>query len=220
MPLMDEKTRNAVREVLADLSGPVKLLMFTQTFECNYCQETRRLVAEVAELSEQVTVEVYNFVTDEEVAKAHNIDKIPAISVLGAEDKDYSIRFYGIPAGYEFTSLLEAIKMVGSGENVLKPDTIAFLEGLSEPLHLQVFVTPTCPYCPTAVVLSHYMALASDKVSADMVEATEFPHLSMRYNVMGVPRTVINGDGSLFIEGAAPEPVFVARIRQALERTS
>ena len=94
MPLMDDKTRNAVREALADLSGPAKLLMFTQTFECNYCQETRRLVEEVADLSEQVTVEVHNFVTDGEVAKAHNIDKIPAIAVLAADDKDHGIRFY------------------------------------------------------------------------------------------------------------------------------
>ncbi len=217
MPLMDDKTRNDVREMLKELTGPVKLVMFTQTFECDYCKETRELVEEVAELSDQITVEVFNFVTDKAVADTYQIDKIPAIAVLGADDKDYGIRFYGIPAGYEFTSLLEALKMVSTGANILKPATLEFLQGLSEPLHLQVFVTPTCPYCPGAVVLAHYMALASDKVTADMVEATEFPHLSMRYNVMGVPRTVINDSRDRFIEGAVPEPVFVARIRQALE---
>lgn len=217
MPLMDEKTQNDVREILTDLTGPVKLMMFTQTFECDYCSETHQLAEEVAALSDKIAVEVYNFVTDKEVADAHGVDKIPAIVVLGENDKDYGIRFYGIPSGYEFTSLLEAIKMVSSGETPLKPDTIAFLESLEQPLHLQVYVTPTCPYCPSAVVLAHYMALASDNVTADMVEATEFPHLAMRYSVMGVPRTVINSDADLFIEGAAPEPMFVARIRQALE---
>ena len=216
MPIMDKKTQDDVREILAGLTGPVKLVMFTQTFECDYCADTRQLVEEVAALSDKITVDVFNFVTDKEVADRYKVDKIPAVVVLGVNDADYGIRFYGIPAGYEFTSLLEAIQMVSSGKTRLKPETVAFLNSLTEPLHLQVFVTPTCPYCPSAVVLSHAMALASDKVTADMVEATEFPHLSMRYQVMGVPRTVINDDPRLFIEGAAPEPILVDRIRKAL----
>src|SRR5690606_36762162 len=83
-------------------------------------------------------------------------------------------------------------------------------------VHLQVFVTPTCPYCPRAVVLAHAMAIASDRVRADMVEATEFPHLSMKYNVMGVPRTVINDRE--FVEGAVPEYMLVDAIRAALRQ--
>jgi len=142
-----------------------------------------------------------------------NIDKIPAIAVLGPDDTDYNIRFYGIPSGYEFMSLLEAIKLVSAGQAELEPETLAFLEALEEPLHLQVFVTPTCPYCPRAVVLAHQLAFASDKVRSDMVEANEFPQLSMRYNVMGVPRTVINED--VFMEGAAPEQMLLEKLREA-----
>ena len=128
----------------------------------------------------------------------------------GAEDVDYGIRFYGIPSGYEFVSLLEAIKLVGGAAPSLSPATLQALETLTEPLHLQVFVTPTCPYCPRAVVLAHQMAFASSLVQADMVEATEFPQLSMKYNVMGVPRTVVNEE--IHIEGAVPEPMLVARL--------
>jgi predicted DsbA family dithiol-disulfide isomerase len=63
-------------------------------------------------------------------------------------------------------------------------------------------------------VLGFRLAVASDKVRANMVEATEFPHLAQRYRVMGVPRSVINED--FHIEGAAPEPMVLDKIREAL----
>ena len=61
--------------------------------------------------------------------------------MIGA--KDYGVRFFGIPSGYEFMSLLDSIKTVSAGEVELMPETMAFLEGLKQPLHIQVYVTPT-----------------------------------------------------------------------------
>lgn len=214
MPLMDDKTREQVREMLDDLTGPVTLLMFTQEFECQMCRDTRQIAEEVADLSDKITVVVKDFVADEALAQDLNIDKIPAIAVLGADEADYGIRFFGIPSGYEFMSLLESIQLVSKGEAQLQADTLSYLAALEGDLHLQVFVTPTCPYCPQAVVLAHRLAFASDKVRADMIEANEFLHLSMRYSVMGVPRTVINED--TFIEGAAPEQMLLGKLREAL----
>ena len=211
MPLLNEEVREQVKQQLANLATPVRLVMFTQEFECQYCAETRQLVEEVANLSDQLEAEVYDFVADEEVAKEYNVDKIPAVAVIG--EQDYGIRFYGIPSGYEFTSLLEAIQAAARGEPDLSEETQAYLSELTEPVHMQVFVTPTCPYCPQAVVLAHQMALASPMVRADMVEAQEFPHLSTKYQVMGVPRTVINE--STHIEGAAPEPMVLEKLQEA-----
>jgi glutaredoxin-like protein len=213
MSLLNDEVREQVRETLADLVGPVRMVMFTQDFECNFCAETRQLVEEVAELSDQLTVEIYDFVADEEKAEELNVDKIPAIAVIGAED--YGVRFYGIPSGYEFTSLLHAIQSVAAGKTELSETAMEMLAGLDEPVHMQVFVTPTCPYCPQSVVLAHQMAIASPMVRADMVEAQEFPHLSQKYQVMGVPRTVINETAHL--EGAAPEPMVLDKLREALE---
>jgi alkyl hydroperoxide reductase subunit AhpF len=90
----------------------------------------------------------------------------------------------------------------------------SYLAALDKPLHLQVFVTPTCPYCPPAVYLAHQLAFESDLVRADMVEAIEFPHLSYKYQVQGVPRTVINE--STYLEGAAPEGMLLAKIKTAI----
>jgi glutaredoxin-like protein len=216
MRLMDQDTQQQVRELLSALKSPVTLQLFTQEFECGYCRETRQIAEEIAELSDLITLRVNDFVTDKELAQLLAVDKIPATLVLGEGDQDYGIRFYGIPSGYEFTSLLEAILLVGTGSFELSQSTLSFLDGLEEPLHMQVFVTPTCPYCPQAVMLAHMLAFASGKIKADMVEVAEFPHLGQRYQVMGVPRTVINEN--TYIEGAVPEQMLLEKLKAAVRQ--
>ena len=216
MSLLNDSVRQQVRDEFAKMSSPVKLVMFTQEFECQYCKETHELVEEVAALSDKISVEVYDQVTDKEIAEQYNIDKIPAVAIVadGEDAKDYGIRLYGIPSGYEFSTLIADILMVSSRDSGLSESTKQYLGELESPLHLQVFVTPTCPYCPPAVRLAHMMAMESDMVVGDMVEATEFPHLSQKYQVMGVPRTVINE--STFMEGSAPEAMLVSKVKEAL----
>ena len=219
MPLMDEKIRKQVRTALAGMTRPVKIVMFTQgeggALECDYCSETRELVEELAGLSDKLSVEVRDFQGDEALAVKYGVDKIPALVILadGAEPKDYGIRLYGVPAGYEFSTLIEDLRMLGAGDPALSEDTLKALRGLTEPVHIQVFVTPTCPYCPRAVILAHKLAMASDLVTADMVEATEFPHLANKYHVQGVPRTVINE--TIHVEGAVPEAALMSELMTA-----
>jgi glutaredoxin-like protein len=217
MPLISEKDADFLRaEFEANLVNPVKLVMFTQSIECQFCAETRQLVEEIAGLSDDVTAEIFNFVTDKAVAELYNIDKIPAIAVVrveDGEDRDYGIRFYGIPSGYEFTSVVEDIFDVSKGESGLQPKSKEAVAGLTEPVHFQVFVTPTCPYCPQAVRLAHRFAIESDLITADMVEAVEFPHLANKYSVYGVPRTVIGE--TVHQEGAVPEPLLLAKLLEA-----
>ena len=120
MAFFDDKVAQQVKAALADLASPVTLKVFTQEFECDYCKETRTLAEEVAAQSPKVTVEVYDFVKDKALADSLGIDKIPAMAVVGA--KDYGIRLFGVPAGYEFTTLIEAIKLAGSGESGLSAE--------------------------------------------------------------------------------------------------
>ncbi len=216
MPLLKDKDRDYLTEQFKTLPAPVKLIVFTQEFECHYCAETRQIAEELAALSDDLTLEVYDFLADKEIAEQYQVDKIPATIVMraGQQPKDYGIRYYGIPSGYEFSSLIEDIKLVASGESGLSAQTREWAAELEEPVHLQVFVTPTCPYCPQAVILAHQLAMESDHIRADMVEATEFPDLSMKYQVMGVPRTVINE--TIHLEGAAPESMLLARLQGEL----
>lgn len=142
MPMIQPKDREYLqKEFAAKLVHPVKLVMVTQEFECDFCKETRQIVEELAELSDKITAEVYDFVADKEKIAAYNIARIPAIAVIG--EKDYGIRFYGIPSGYEFSSLVESIMMVSRRESGLKDATKKALAELKQDLHIQVFVTPT-----------------------------------------------------------------------------
>lgn len=141
MPLLNDSVRTQVEKRFKELKNPVRIINFTQEIECQYCAETRRLMEEVSGLSGKLSFEVYNFVTDKEKAKEFHVDKIPATVIMG--EKDYGIRFYGIPSGYEFVTVIESIAMVSKRESGLSADTKKKLAALKKPLHLQVFVTPT-----------------------------------------------------------------------------
>lgn len=213
MKYLNKKIRAELEKALGTVKKDVNVHFFSQEMECRFCRENNELLQEMAEVSPRIRLVVHDFVQEAELAKSFGIDKIPATVIM--DETDRGIRFFGIPSGYEFTSLVEAVRLVGSGENPLSADTRAFLEGLTVPLHLQVFVTPTCPYCPGAVVMAHRLAYAAPgKVRADMIESMEFPFLAQKYQVMGVPRTVINEVG--FLEGAAPEHILLAKLKESL----
>jgi len=142
MPLLQDKDKESVEtRFQEELVNSVRLVNFTQAFECQFCAETRQLVEEVAALSDKIELEVYNFAIDKEKVEEYGVDKIPAIVIMG--EKDYGVRYYGIPSGYEFSSLIEDIIDVSRGEVELLPATREALAGITEPLHFQVFVTPT-----------------------------------------------------------------------------
>lgn len=212
MTFITDSLKKEIEPMLAKLIRNVKLVYFTQKTECRFCTETRELLTELSDLSPMIELEILDYQADRLRAEELGIDKIPATVVMADENR--GIRFFGIPSGYEFASLLDAINMVSSSKTDLSQETQTFLDNLQTDIHLQVFVTPTCPYCPGAVTLAHRMAHYSPRVKADMLEATEFPHLARKYNVMGVPRTVINE--SVFLEGAAPEAMLVEKIRSIL----
>jgi glutaredoxin-like protein len=211
--MLDKNTAQKARELLGELKGKVRLLVFTQETECMFCAQNKELAEDMAGLSDRITVEVFDFLKDGEAVKRYGIDKIPALAVTG-ENGDHGIRFYGIPSGYEFISLVEAVKLVSNGEHGLSEDTVRRVSGLKTPVHIEVYVTPTCPYCPRAVVLAHKLALLSEHIRADMVEAIEFPHLAVKHAVMGVPKSVINE--THYVEGAVPEKSFVDKLLNAV----
>ncbi|MEA3559714.1 MAG: thioredoxin family protein [Candidatus Thermoplasmatota archaeon] len=217
MELMDEETRKQVKVALEAMTEPVHLIVFTSEIGCQSCNETVSIVKEVSNLGDKLTFETRDMVKESELAERYGIDKAPALLVMkGTEDdhKYLGIRFFGIPAGYEFTSLLDAVLTVSSGEDGISEEGREFLNGLEKDVHVQVFVTPSCPYCPRAVILGHHIALVSDRVISDMVEASEFPEMAQKYNVMGVPRTVINEEHHQ--EGAAPEKMIIQLIKNAV----
>ncbi len=145
MALLKDKDREFLTQEFGKLTDPVKLIYFTQEHECAYCEMTGQIVNEVAGLSDKISTTVYDFVANKDMADQYRVDKIPAIVVERGGDnaRDYGIRFYGIPSGYEFTSLIESIKDASAGTTTLAAETKAALAKITQPVHIQVFSTPT-----------------------------------------------------------------------------
>jgi len=178
----------------------VKLVFFTQKNACQTCQAQLELLRELSSLSDKIELETYDLVEDGEQIRRFGIERIPATAVIGK--KDYGIRFYGVTAGYEFQSLLQAILMVSAGSSGLDPKLEALVKAIKEPVHLKVFVTLTCPYCPQMVHVAHQFALVNENIRADVVDVSEFPELAQKYEVSGVPKTIVNE--IYHFEGALP----------------
>jgi glutaredoxin-like protein len=220
--ILNEEVIGQVTELFAGIQEPVQILFFGKKDDCEFCESTRQLIEEVSAISDQIKFDVYDIVEDDGIAKQYKVDKAPGLVIAGLDGEqilDYGIRYAGIPSGHEFSSLIHDIILVSSRDSGLSQQTRDILKELKQPVLLQVFVTPTCPYCPRAVVLAHQMALESPMIEAEMVEATEFWELSERYNVSGVPQTTIN-HGAANVVGAVPEEHLLKEIERALPVSS
>ncbi len=197
-----------IRDILADVSSSVRLLFFEQSIGCDTCRPTRQLLEQLADMNPYIALEPLNLILEKDRADQYGIDRVPAI-VVSSPSRD-RIRFYGAPFGYELMSLLEAIRMTAAGESGLSEASRTALATIQNPMRLQVFFTPTCTYCPQMVNLANRFAIESPLVTATAIDATEYPELVRRYNVNGVPKTVIND--AVEIVGAVSEAELVTAI--------
>jgi alkyl hydroperoxide reductase subunit AhpF len=142
MSILTPRDEAAVRKEFERIAGPVKLVVFSQELAAaDLCRQNEALVREVADLSDQITVEVLNLAIDRERAEAYGVDQVPAIVVEGS--RDWGIRFYGVPLGYEFSNLVDSIIVASTGEPALAEDTLASLRALASDVEIKVFSTPT-----------------------------------------------------------------------------
>ena len=189
----------------------VRIIFFEQSIGCETCAPTRRVLEEVVRENPDIGLDVLNLVLDKEKAAEYSVDRVPAI-IISAPGRD-RIRYYGAPLGNELPTLLHAISMATTGQSGLSEQSRAALKALTTPVNLQVFFTPTCVYCPRMIALANQAAIENPLVSTVAIDATEFPDLVQRYNVNGVPKTIVND--TLEIMGAAPEDELVAAILRA-----
>lgn len=212
MPVtIDVSVKEAVKTRFSNMDKPVTIKVFSTKDHCLMCNEMITMMESVAKLSDKIKLETCDCSPDAKTAKEYGIKRHPALAIEG--EKDYGIRFFGIPAGKEFTSLIETIMIVSSRDSGLSEESLKQLKKLGKKVNIKVFVTLECPYCPAMVLLAQKIAFASDKVTSEMIEATQFTELAGKYNVFGVPNTIINEHTR--VEGLIPEKVLVEKILKA-----
>ncbi|MFA4958061.1 MAG: thioredoxin family protein [Candidatus Methanoperedens sp.] len=210
---LQDSDKEIIRKKFVGLAKDVELIVFTQELECNFCKQTRELALELGTLSSKLKVKIYDFVKDSDEAAGYKIKKIPAIAIVG--ESDFGIRYYGLPAGYELGTMVDTIIDVSKGTTTLPEAIKKKLAEVKKDVHLQVFVSPTCPYCPKAARIAQQFAIENENIRSDVIEMMEFPHLVQRYSVMSVPHIVINEDTSFM--GAEPAEIFIDHIIMALK---
>ena len=210
--LSEEDVVYLKKEFSEKLKENVKIIFFKSEDACMYCKETKDIITELLSLSDKISLIEYDFDKDKEAVKKYVVKRTPAIIIAG-EDKDYGIRFYGIPAGHEFTTIITAIKNVSNKTGNLTENTLSKLKEITKPFNIQVFITPTWPHCPPAAVLAYSFAMANDNITAEVIETQEFTNLSEKYKVYGVPKTIMNDNGE--VVGAVPESIFLNKAMES-----
>jgi glutaredoxin-like protein len=218
MPLLTDQLRSELRDTFADrLDRPLELRLVVSAQPtdaalegCLSCEAARKLMEDVvAAAPERLSLTMVDLDADPDDPRAEGVSDTPTL-LISEPGQPARIRYQGLPSGYEFATVVDAISRASAADAGIKPANAALVENLDAPIEIMVFVTPSCPYCPAAATLAQRLALATTNVTALTVEATEFPELSRRHNVSGVPRIVINRDGSFV--GALPEDSYVNEV--------
>ncbi len=213
MAVLSDADRRAVRKMFENASRDVRLVRVTSGAGGEDEDAFAAAIREVADEVSQVQIEVEDRRFDE---REGLVERAPGLVLQDGTGRDLGIRFYGTPGGYEFGALVTAMADAASDGSALSQATRDQLASLQDPVQIMVFSTPTCPYCPRAVRLAGLMALASEHVQAQALDAMAFPQLANLYQVQGVPRTIFNR--KVHVEGAVPEPVFLERLLAAVHR--
>ncbi len=216
--ISDEYKTKLTDEFNQILKDDVTIMIFRDTDkECAYCNDTVKLISELNEIDERIKPEIHT--TEEEMAKNFGIKKGPVLILKSKHFDNGNIRYYGIPSGYEFKSIVDDIKALSTGKIELRESTIEKLKAVDKPVNIRVFITPTCPYCPAAVGMAHKFAMVNKNITGDMIEAYEFNEEAEEAAVSSVPHTMITNIDQPII-GAQPEEIFLDQVLISAENSA
>jgi len=206
-PLIDERSQEALKEKFRrELQNEVSLSVFIGPDNKEYCDFTVQLCEELNGLDSKIKPKVYQ----NSDGNATSLGIIRTPTVLIGWDQGYKVKYTGAPAGQEAGGFIEAISLISRRDSGLQEDSRVKLQNIDRPVSIRVYVTPTCPHCPRAVLLAHQIAIESKgRVESECVEASENMDLAIQFNVSSVPQQVINGDMSSISIGVQPEAKFV-----------
>ncbi len=195
MAMIDDSSREQIKKIFEPLKSKVKVLVVTQKDNCDSCEDTKNFTKEMTDISDKLVFEMIDI--SDEKAKKLNVEMVPAVILLGEDDKDYGIKFYGIPAGHEINSfIMGLLEVSGAGEKL--PDEMTDrINKINKPINIKVFVTLSCPHCAGAVAKAHKLAFMNKNINDEIIEANTFGELSQKFNVSGVPKIVFNDDTEL-----------------------
>lgn len=208
MNLIDDATKQQVEKTLSEMESDVELLFFES--EGQFTNEIKQLISEISAINSKIKVSFYK--VGDENSQKYNVLEGPVIKFMSKYIKG-DIRVYGIPSGYEFASLLYLLNMVSTGK--VDGPLVDVAKKINKETKLEVFVSPTCPHCPSSAIVAFKLAMLNENVKGYIYEVLEFQDKVQKYNVSGVPKTVIN-DGKREYVGGYPEDLAAREILKTI----
>jgi len=214
MALLSNEDREYLKGIFTGMKRNVNILLFTTEEKefCTFCNDIKSILDELKSISDKIQIQEFSFENNKDEVAKYDVKRGPALVLMA--DKDLGVKYYGIPAGYEFSSLVEDIVDIGNDTISIDEGLLETVKAISKPVHIQVFVTHTCPYCPPAVRTAHKFAMANENIKADMIDSNTFFDYANKYGVQGVPRVVINEKHHF--EGALPEEEYLKQILNSI----
>ncbi|MEM4717295.1 MAG: thioredoxin family protein [Desulfurococcaceae archaeon] len=223
--LFDPETVDELRKIFSSYKKNMRDILIIDSLvepgkrgHCHTCAEAKLLAEELSRISEgRLVFEVL----DQVKGKVYKPRYIPAFIY---DTRKKNIRYYGIPSGQEFAPFVYIHTYISSGVNLSK-SMIEEVESIETPLHIKVFVTPECPYCPLVVDFVNQIGLVNDNFIVEVIEAFENPYEADKYLVQYVPYVAINKIEDYEIYGAKPVEVIPGyapneEILEAIKRAS
>jgi len=203
--ILSDSDKTELNKYLVNMDGNVEILLFTSENSCFSCSKTETLMKELDQLSNKISLKIYDLEEDNKMATKYDIELVPAIVIIGRED--YGIKHYGFPGGKEFLPLLETIVYSSMPQPQVDEQLAKKLNAIENPVEVKVFVSPTCPSCPDMVRIANSYSIISDKISTVIIMSNEFERYSETYKISAVPTTIINDNFKK--EGYMNEEIFI-----------
>ena len=197
MTILDKSNLDNLRHKFeTQLNSMVSLRLFTQDNlnliiperKCDTCATTQKILTDISNISDKVNLEIIDLYKYNNQYTELKIDRIPAI-VIGKSGRAI---FYGMPSGYEFSTLVNSIINSSLDSQNLDKNLIKNLKAIQTPINIKVFVTPSCKYCPEIAELTLSLAMQFKTIKTEIIEIQEYPDLANNYDISSVPLTIIN----------------------------
>jgi len=150
MAILSEGVRDQLRARFGErLTGPVQLILYTRPgsgrlilpsgLGCQTCEEARQLAEELRDAApDKVSLEVIDVTATE----TPDVEEVPTLKVA-APGGDPRIAWQGLPGGFEFATVVDAMERVSAADPGLSPESLEWLARLDQDLEVMVFATPT-----------------------------------------------------------------------------
>jgi glutaredoxin-like protein len=205
--LFSENELNNIKREMSKLKNKVILKLFTdfktqedgsKLRKCMSCEGTYELLISLEELSNgKLLIEEVSIEENADEAKKYSVSRIPAILFVDDDGKEI-LRYSAYPTGSEFVPFLNSIQYFSGVRPFYADQILSHLKKIDQS-KMKIFITPTCPYCPATVpVLTLFAIVSKGKISAEVIDVNLNPDIAMKYQVQGVPHTVINETENIY----------------------